>query len=117
MSEPDYSKQVEDMTEEEFAAWMAQPYDPNDPRLSYDPEAWAETAALLEERKTLEELARHNANSPGPLPLQDPDNPYKIGSFAQERMERERRQHAEHNTFDHEAQPDTDQSRDEGDEA
>ena len=67
MSDKEY-KPVKDMTFEEFTAWLESPYDPADPRLSYDHEAWLQTSALLEQRRALDDMARQNANKPPPIP-------------------------------------------------
>jgi hypothetical protein len=49
-----------------------------------DHTAWLETTALLEQRRTLDDLARHNMNAPGPTPLEDSEL-HRFGAFAQER--------------------------------
>lgn len=67
MSEKEY-KPFNDMTDEELEEWGNSPYDPEDPRISYDHEAWLQTSALLEQRRALDDMARQNANKPPPIP-------------------------------------------------
>jgi hypothetical protein len=75
------------MTEEECSAWLDGLSDPEDPCSSDDHAAWLRTAELLEERRTLDDIARQNANAPQPIPLPNPEIP-GFGSFAEEREKR-----------------------------
>lgn len=66
-------------TGEELQKWLKEPYDANDPDLSYNHEQWLETSALIAKRVELEQLARENAGT------RVHRTTGRIGSFAEER--------------------------------
>jgi hypothetical protein len=72
-------KEFKPKSAEELQKWLKEPYDPNDPDLSYDHEQWLETSAKIAKRVELEQLARENAGT------RVHRTTALIGSFAEER--------------------------------
>lgn len=79
MADKEFTEFKPKRTGEELQKWLKEPYDSNDPDLSYDHEQWLETSAMLAERVRLDQLARENAQT------RVHRTTGLIGSFAEER--------------------------------